>query len=86
MRSVFLAPTRHPTMQLPHSVHPVRRGPTPPKYGSSTVSPGLPKKTPTGVLRNEPPTPMSSAVRCMSCSTMPSHGLVTTPSIRLAVS
>ena len=40
MTSVFLAPTRQPVMHEPHSVHVVRRGPAPPKYGSSTSRPG----------------------------------------------
>ena len=54
--SVFLALWRHPVMHSPHSMHALRSGPTPPKYGSGTFSPGLPsppvfspKNTPTGV-------------------------------------
>ncbi len=41
MTRVFLAPTRQPTMQLPHSVQPVRAGPAPPKNGSATSDTGL---------------------------------------------
>ena len=47
MTSVFLAPCGQPTMQRPQRMQPVRSGPSPPKYGSATVSPGSPKKTPT---------------------------------------
>ena len=32
-----------PMLHLPHEMHPVRRGPTPPKYGSSASRPGVPK-------------------------------------------
>ena len=46
--SVFFAPTRQPVMQLPHSVHPVRPGPSPSKNGSGTRTPGVPRNTPTG--------------------------------------
>ncbi len=81
MTRVFFAPTRQPTMQLPHSVHPARSGPTPPKYGSGTVSSGLPKKTPTGVRRKVSGTPRSAAAFSISRSTGPSQGFVTTPSM-----
>jgi hypothetical protein len=50
LTSVFLALCGQPTMQRPHSTQPVRAGPSPPKYGSGTVSPGVPKNTPTRVL------------------------------------
>lgn len=71
---VFFAPTRQPTMQFPHSVHPVRAGPSPPKNGSSSVSPGLPNQTPTGARRNVAPTPRSSAAPAMIRSTGPVCG------------
>ncbi len=71
-------------MQLPHCVQPVRSGPAPPKYGSGTRRPGSPKNTPTGVLAKVWPTPISSATARMTSSTGPSHGLVTTPSMRVA--
>ena len=79
-------------MQLPHSVHVVRLGPTPPKYGSATCLPcscgesSSPKSTPTGVLRKVSGTPISSAAARIASSTTPSQGLVTTPSIELAMS
>ncbi len=86
MTSVFFAPTRQPVMQLPHSVHPVRSGPTPPKNGSATRDPGSPKKTPTGVDVNVSPAPISSATSRMTASAGVNDGLVVTPSIRFACS
>ncbi len=71
-------------MHWPHSMHPVRRGPAPPKNGSSTSTPGSPKNTPTGVGWNVSPTPISSATSRMTSSAGVVVGLGTTPSIRLA--
>jgi hypothetical protein len=56
--SVFFAPTGQPTMQRPHAMQPVRSGPAPPKNGSATVSPGVPKYTPTRVLAYVSSAPM----------------------------
>ncbi len=69
-------------MQFPHSMQPVRSGPAPPKYGSGTVFPGSPKKTPTGVRRNVCPTPMSSATCLITTSEGVIVGCSVTPSIR----
>ncbi len=49
MSSVFFAPWRQPIMQPPQECSPARSGPSPPKYGSGTVTPGSPKKTATSV-------------------------------------
>ena len=54
----------------------MRAGPAPPKYGSGTVLPGSPKKTPTGVGWNVSPTPMSSAVRRMASTSSRSSRLI----------
>ena len=59
--SLFLALWPQPMLQLPHEMQPVRRGPTPPKYGSSASTPGVPKYTPTGALLNVSPLPISTA-------------------------
>ena len=40
LTSVFLALCRQPVMHSPTSLQPARRGPTPPKNGSSTSTPG----------------------------------------------
>jgi len=82
--SMFLAPWRQPVMHSPHSVHPRRRGPTPPKYGSSTSTPGSPKNTPTGARWKVSPTPIRSATFRMTSSAGVMDGLTTAPSIRLA--
>jgi hypothetical protein len=79
--SRFFAPYRHPIMQSPHSTQPVRSGPAPPKNGSGTVLPGSPKNTPTGVRRNVPPTPMSSATDRITSSDGVIDGCRVTPSI-----
>ena len=71
-------------MQSPHSTQPVRSGPAPPKYGSGTVRPGSPKKTPTGVRRNVAPAPMSRATCRITTSDGVMVGCSTTPSIREA--
>ena len=71
-------------MHEPHSVHPVRSGPAPPKYGSFARSPGLPKYTPTGVVWKESSTPMSFATSRITTSDGVMVGFVTTPSMRLA--
>ncbi len=85
MGIVFLALCRQPVMQLPHSWQPVRAGPLPPKNGSGTVSPGpSPKNTPTGVMRNVWPTPMSSATALNVWSSGVGRGTSVTPSIREA--
>ncbi len=78
-------------MHAPHSMHPVRRGPAPPKYGSGTRRPGVfspsgPKNTPTGVGTKVSPTPISSATSFMIRSASVNVGLVTTPNMRLACS
>ena len=72
-------------------MQPVRSGPTPPKYGSGTVLPGVlvpsgPKKTPTGVATNVSPTPMSSATSFITLSASVNVGFCTTPSMRWACS
>jgi hypothetical protein len=41
--SLFLALWPQPLLQLPQEMQPVRRGPTPPKKGSSASTPGVPK-------------------------------------------
>ena len=50
MTSVFLAPCGQPTMQRPHSMQPVRSGPSPPKKGSGTVLPRLAEEDADGRL------------------------------------
>jgi len=82
--SVFFAPTRHPVMQAPHSVHPVRLGPTPPKNGSGTAFPGWPNSTPTSAGRNVSAQPMRFATVSMSRSAGVMVGFGVTPSIREA--
>ena len=62
MTSVFFALCRQPVMHSPTSRQPRRRGPAPPKNGSSTSTPGSlrpsrPKNTPTGAMRNVCPHP-----------------------------
>lgn len=86
MTRVFFAPTRQPVMQPPHSVQPVRSGPAPPKNGSGTVFPGSPKNTPTGVVVNVSPTPISSATERITSSAGVVSGFGRTPSIRAACS
>ena len=82
---VFLALCRQPVMHSPHSMQPVRSGPTPPKNGSGLVTPGpSPKYTPTGVSRKVCPTPISSATAFMTRSAGVIVGLSTTPSMRVA--
>ena len=78
MTSVFLAPTRQPTMQLPHSVQPVRAGPFAAEVGvGHPLAEASPKKTPTGVLRKLSPTPeVSRQCHASASSTGPSHRLV----------
>ena len=71
-------------MHSPHWMQPLRRGPTPPKNGSSTSTPGSPKKTPTGVGPNVSPTPISSATARITSSDGVIVGFGTTPSMRLA--
>lgn len=76
-------------MHSPHSMHPVRSGPAPPKNGSGTVLPGSltpsrPKNTPTGARPKVCPLPNCSASRFISMSVGVIVGLGTTPSIRLA--
>ncbi len=69
---VFFAPWRQPVMHSPHSVHALRAGPAPPKYGSGASRPGAartspvasspsPKNTPTGAMWKVSPTPIFSA-------------------------
>jgi len=53
-----------PILQLPHEMQPVRRGPTPPKYGSSASMLGLPKQTPAGALLNISPLSISIETCC----------------------
>ncbi|SIM77430.1 Uncharacterised protein [Mycobacteroides abscessus subsp. bolletii] len=72
-------------------MQPTRSGPTPPKYGSGTLTPGVlvpsgPKYTPTGVATKVSPAPMSSATSLMSRSASVKVGFFTTPSIRWACS
>ncbi len=73
-------------MHAPQNVQPVRAGPSPPKYGSGTVSPALPKNTPTGVRRNVCATPKCSPTCCRIFWPSLSRGTVCTPSIFSAVS
>ncbi len=73
-------------MQLPQRMQPVRLGPSPPKKGSGTSTPGLSKKTPTRVLVKVSPTPISSPYSCSSLSAGPIPSYSTTPSMRSAVS
>ena len=84
MSIVFLALCLHPDMQSPHLMQPVRLGPSPPKYGSSTSTPGVPKYTPTGVEWNVSPTPISWAMSRMMRSGSVRNGTSLTPSMRSA--
>ena len=68
----------------PHCVHPVRCGPAPPKYGSATVTPGVPKNTPTGAATTVSATPISWATDRITRSAAVTPGKVVTPSMRVA--
>ena len=56
-------------LHLPHEMQPLRFGPTPPKYGSSASTPGLPKWTPIGALLKVCSRPISPATCFMTRST-----------------
>ncbi len=82
-------------MHSPHSVHALRAGPAPPKYGSDTSWPGVardspsaslpsPKKTPTGAMWKLSPTPIRSAAALRWTSDGVIVGLSRTPSMRWA--
>ena len=72
-------------MHAPQKVQPVRSGPSPPKYGSGTVVPALPKNTPTGVRWKVASTPNWRPTSFSSCCPSLSRGTSCTPSMRSAV-
>ncbi len=72
-------------MQPPQDVQPARSGPSPPKYGSGTVTPGSPKKTATSVGCHLSTRPRSRPTSRRISSGGDVNGTRAVPSIRFAV-